>query len=301
MAVSYRGRLLCAALALTLLCVSALAEGASVRDNPEPKFAVEPEPAAAPEPAAKPQTEKARRRGKAESRKARAQRAARKQGAEPAAEGVEAILAGGADPLAPLTVKSQSGYGDALSAQLTLRDMARKERRMKPVFAAPSSIGDRPAPALPGDKREVEEVGDEPEVAAPNAPKKPDAPTSRAEADYLVKQTARVMMHCFPASLRHVLARMSKHFGSPVIVTSGFRSGGRRGSLHRVCKAADIQIAGVRPSQIVGYAQLQDEVGGIGTYRHTRSVHVDVREQKISWYGNRGRGHFRLAKNQFGG
>ncbi|QLP97576.1 MAG: hypothetical protein HZY79_09510 [Rhodoblastus sp.] len=75
---------------------------------------------------------------------------------------------------------------------------------------------------------------------------------------------------------------------------------GRRHSQHRYCKAADIQIAGVRPSQIVGYAQLQDEVGGIGTYRHTRSVHVDVREQKISQYGNRGRGHFRLAKNQFG-
>ena len=109
------------------------------------------------------------------------------------------------------------------------------------------------------------------------------------------------VLRAFGSNLRQVLARMSKHFGSPVIVTSGFRTGGRRHSQHRYCKAADIQIAGARPSQIVGYAQLQDEVGGIGTYRHTRSVHVDVREQKISWYGNRGRGHFRLAKNQFGG
>ena len=301
MAVSYRRHLLCAALALTLSSVSAFAEEASVRDNPEPKVAAEPQTSAPPEPTARSQAEKARRRGKAEPRKSRAQRTARQHGAETTVKGVEAILAGGADPLAPLTVRSQSGYGDALSAQLTLRDMARKERRMKPVFASPTSVTDRPAPAMPGDKHEVDEVGDEPEAAAPNAPRKIDAPTSRAEADYLVKQTPRVMTHCFPASLRQVLARMSKHFGSPVIVTSGFRSGGRRGSLHRVCKAADIQIAGVRPSQIVGYAQLQDEVGGIGTYRHTRSVHVDVREQKISWYGNRGRGHFRLAKNQFGG
>lgn len=310
MAAGVRRLLLCAAVALTSSASPVAAEGASVRDNPAPKVESS-EPAAAPAPAAAPQAGHARRRGKAEARaearnKARAERAARAErrrgGATKQAKvSTEAEDAQPGDGLTPLTVKTVGGQGDALAAQLTLLDMARKEKRMKPVFAAPASLKDRPAPALPSDKASVDESADEPEIPAPNAPKAADAPTTKAEAAYLVKQTPRVMIHCFPSNLRQVLARMSKHFGSPVIVTSGFRTGGRRHSQHRYCKAADIQIAGVRPSQIVGYAQLQDEVGGIGTYRHTRSVHVDVREQKISWYGNRGRGHFRLAKNQFGG
>ena len=299
MEVGVRGVLLGAAIG-AMMSFGALADDVPER-FPAPAQTQTPEveePAAAPEqqPEAK-SPERAKRQSKAEAkaeaRKAKAERRAARRGDAPVApaEG---------EALAPLTVRAPGGYGDALSAQLTLRDMARKERRMTPVLAAPSSLQDRPAPALPSGKQEVDEVGDEPEPAAPLAPRAPDAPTTRVEAEYLIRQTPRVMMHCFPASLRQVLARMAKHFNSQVIVTSGFRAGGRRHSLHRACKAADIQIAGVRPSQIVGYAQLQDEVGGIGTYRHTRSVHVDVREQKISWYGNRGRSHFRLAKNQFG-
>lgn len=312
MTVGVRGLLLSAIVALALPFGAAHADDQPHRSTNRPvevEQQSEPEQAA-PEPPAKPRAERASRRSRAEARaeakKARADRQSRsskRRRDEAAPEESAAIAATEAptsDTMTPLTVKTYGAYGDALSAQLTLRDLARKERRMKPVMAAPVSLRDRPAPALPGDKHEVDEVGEEPEVASPKAPRAPDAPTTKEEAAYLIKQTPRVMMHCFPASLRSVLTRMSKHFGSPVIVTSGFRTGGRRHSQHRYCKAADIQIAGVRPSQIVGYAQLQDEVGGIGTYRHTRSVHVDVREQKISWYGNRGRGHFRLAKNQFG-
>lgn len=308
MAVGIRGLLLCAMTGLTLSFAPARAADNTERYNnvaPAP----EEEPAAQPEPEPTTNKQRARRgaknQSKTDARKARnerstkspaqAQDAARAEDGGAAAQADQDVRSG--DSMAPLTVRAVGGYGDSLSAQLTLRDMARKERRMKPVMAAPTSLRDRPAPALPGDKHEVDEVGDEPEVAAPKAPRAPDAATTREEADYLVQQTPRVIMHCFPAPLRQVLARMSKHFGSQVIVTSGFRSRGRRHSQHRYCKAADIQIAGVRPSQIVGYAQLQDEVGGIGTYRHTRSVHIDVREQKISWYGNRGRGHFRLAKD----
>ena len=113
----------------------------------------------------------------------------------------------------------------------------------------------------------------------------------------MVKQTDRVVTSCFPAELTAVLDRMSKHFGASVIVTSGFRANGRRHSLHRSCKAADVQIAGVRPSQIIAFAKAQPEIGGIGAYRHTRSVHVDVREEKMSWFGRRGRGHFRVARS----
>lgn len=74
-----------------------------------------------------------------------------------------------------------------------------------------------------------------------------------------------------------------------MIVTSGLRTGGRRGSLHRSCKAADIQIAGVSGFAIARYARSLDGVGGVGTYRHTRSIHIDVGERVFSWHGNRRR------------
>lgn len=307
MAVGVRALLGCATigLCLTFAAISARAEVDERYNNPAAAEPVD-EAQAAPEPAAKPKAESSRQKRRAKSEARRKSRAARaRAGAAPAeaAAAAPAVAeeAAPSDGATPLTVRTYGAGGENLAAALTLRDLARKERRMKPVMAAPASLTDRPAPTLPGDKAKVEEeVGEETEVVSPRAPRHRDAPTSREEAEFLIKQTPRVVTACFPASLRLVLGRMSKHFGSPVIVTSGFRAYGRRHSQHRYCKAADIQIAGVRPSQIVGYAQLQDEVGGIGTYSHTRSVHVDVRDQKISWYGNRGRGHFRLAKDQFG-
>jgi hypothetical protein len=307
MAVGVRALLGCATigLCLTFSAVAARAEVDERYNNPAAAEPVE-EAQPAPEPAAKPKAESSRqkRRAKAEARrKSRAARGTRKEEApaESSAAAPAATEEGAtSDGATPLTVRTYGAGGENLAAALTLRDLARKERRMKPVMAAPASLTDRPAPSLPGDKAQVDDVGEETEVVSPRAPRQRDAPTSKEEAAFLIKQTPRVVTACFPASLRLVLGRMSKHFGSPVIVTSGFRAYGRRHSQHRYCKAADIQIAGVRPSQIVGYAQLQDEVGGIGTYSHTRSVHVDVRDQKISWYGNRGRGHFRLAKDQFG-
>lgn len=108
----------------------------------------------------------------------------------------------------------------------------------------------------------------------------------------IVKQTTKVSTSCFPASLRRVLADLKAHFGKPVIVTSGFRSkahnrraGGAARSFHTSCMAADIQIAGVRPAAIARFARAHPSVGGVGTYRHTRSVHVDVGVRVASWGG----------------
>lgn len=131
------------------------------------------------------------------------------------------------------------------------------------------------------------------------------AETSRAmrggRAGALQKQTGAVSTSCFPASLVNVLDRMRVHFGAPVIVTSGYRSpsanrraGGARGSYHMRCQAADVQIAGVAPSAIMRFARAQAEVGGVGAYRHTRSVHVDVGGRKFSWFGRGGHSHGRV-------
>lgn len=105
----------------------------------------------------------------------------------------------------------------------------------------------------------------------------------------ILTQTNSVRTSCFPGRLNAVLRDISGHFGRPVVVTSGYRSGGRQGSYHRKCQAADIQIAGVSPSAIARYARGLSAVGGVGAYGHTRSVHVDVGDRVFSWYGNRRR------------
>lgn len=113
------------------------------------------------------------------------------------------------------------------------------------------------------------------------------ADTAPASAGGIEKQTDHVVTGCFPANLRAVLADISSQFGGkPVIVTSGHRHGGRRGSYHRKCMAADIQIDGVSPGAIARYARAHPSVGGVGTYGHTRSVHVDVGGRVYSWHGN---------------
>ena len=115
---------------------------------------------------------------------------------------------------------------------------------------------------------------------------------AQVAAGGLVKQTSAVQTNCFAAPLRGVLADMRSHFGRPVIVTSGFRShshnrraGGAKRSLHTHCMAADVQISGVSPAAIARWARSHPTVGGVGTYRRTRSVHVDVGVRTASWGG----------------
>jgi hypothetical protein len=160
------------------------------------------------------------------------------------------------------------------------------------AFSAPSARAEadeamRPQPA------QAEPVAEAPAPAETAGP-----------APAIDRQTAAVKTGCFPPALRAVLERMGGHFGGRVIVTSGHRSraenrraGGARGSLHMRCLAADVQIAGVAPAAIARFARAQPEVGGVGAYRHTRSVHVDVGARKFAWRGMGGRsaGRIRLA------
>jgi uncharacterized protein YcbK (DUF882 family) len=53
--------------------------------------------------------------------------------------------------------------------------------------------------------------------------------------------------------------------------------------------AADVQIAGVSPGTLAKYFRAQAGVGGVGTYGHTRSVHVDVAPRVYSWSHGRRR------------
>lgn len=93
--------------------------------------------------------------------------------------------------------------------------------------------------------------------------------------DPFTAQTPRVSTDCFPKELEAVLRKLHRRFGKKPIVTSGHRPRSGR-SQHSSCRAADIRIPGVKPSTIAGYARTIDGIGGVGTYRRTSIVHVDV-------------------------
>lgn len=92
-----------------------------------------------------------------------------------------------------------------------------------------------------------------------------------------------VQTSCFPDTLRRALDQIATHFNSEVLVTSGGRARGRRGSLHRSCKAADIRVAGVSPGALAAYARNVPNVNGVGTYRWVSVTHIDVRDEKFAW------------------
>lgn len=96
-------------------------------------------------------------------------------------------------------------------------------------------------------------------------------------------QNDKVEVGCFKPNLLNVINTVETHFGKPVIVTSGYRDpdhnrvvGGAEESLHKSCDAADIQIDGVSKWDIATYIRSLPDRGGVGTYCHTDSVHLDT-------------------------
>lgn len=92
----------------------------------------------------------------------------------------------------------------------------------------------------------------------------------------LQRQTERVDVACFKPELVRLLKKVEKHYGKPVVVTSGYRSpkhnkriGGANGSRHTTCEAADVQIEGVTKWELAKYVRSMPDRGGVGTYCHT--------------------------------
>ena len=113
------------------------------------------------------------------------------------------------------------------------------------------------------------------ETMAGRSHKHPTRSEKGAVAKIYATQTSRVRHRCFPGKLRAVLAHIARRVGRRPLVTSGHRSGGRRGSYHRKCLAADIRVPGVSVKRIVAAARSAPAIGGIGTYCNG-IVHVDV-------------------------
>lgn len=106
---------------------------------------------------------------------------------------------------------------------------------------------------------------------------------ARLAPNGLKVQRESVDVACLKPELVKVLRKLEGHFRKPVIVTSGYRSPsynvkvkGARKSLHMTCAAADIQIEGVSKWEIARVARAMPSRGGVGTYCHTKSVHIDI-------------------------
>ena len=105
----------------------------------------------------------------------------------------------------------------------------------------------------------------------------------------LLVQRDDVKVHCFPPNLVRILKQVERRFGRKPVITSGYRSRsynrmvrGARNSMHIHCMAADIQVKGVSKRRLARYLRSIPGRGGVGTYCHTRSVHIDV-GRKRDW------------------
>jgi uncharacterized protein YcbK (DUF882 family) len=106
---------------------------------------------------------------------------------------------------------------------------------------------------------------------------------ARLAPNGLLKQNETVDVACLKPSLVRVLKTIEGHYGRKMVVTSGYRdparnrrANGAKNSLHMYCAAADIQVPGVSKWELANYVRSMPGRGGVGTYCHTESVHVDV-------------------------
>jgi len=106
---------------------------------------------------------------------------------------------------------------------------------------------------------------------------------ARLAPNGLLRQTDNVDVACLKPSLVRVLKTIESHYGTKLTVTSGYRSPprnrsarGAKNSLHMYCAAADVQVEGVGKWELAQFVRSMPGRGGVGTYCHTNSVHVDV-------------------------
>lgn len=114
----------------------------------------------------------------------------------------------------------------------------------------------------------------------------------------LLTQRESVDVACLKPSLVRMLKQIERHYGKRVVITSGYRSPtynkrvrGARNSMHMYCAAVDLQIPGVTKWEIANYVRALPARGGVGTYCHTESVHIDVGpERDWNWRCRRRKG-----------
>lgn len=117
---------------------------------------------------------------------------------------------------------------------------------------------------------------------------------ARLAPNGLILQTERVETSCFKPELLEILKTVERQYGQKVMVTSGLRAikvNRKRQSLHTRCEAADIQVKGVNKWELASFLRSIPGRGGVGTYCHTESVHIDIGpERDWNWRCRRRKG-----------
>jgi uncharacterized protein YcbK (DUF882 family) len=164
-----------------------------------------------------------------------------------------------------------------------------------PATAFPAKrpvIASAGASSLPGVDREralglKSETADENDLEGGPIRLASAAGLARLAPNGLKTQTESVDVACLKPALVRVLKKVEQHYGRDVIITSGYRNptrnkkaSGSSNSLHMYCSAADIQIQGVTKTQLAEYLRSMPGRGGVGTYCHTASVHIDIGPQR---------------------
>ena len=120
---------------------------------------------------------------------------------------------------------------------------------------------------------------------------------ARTSPNGLRIQHSGVQVACLQPGLVRIVKKVQRRYGRVPIITSGYRSPnanrrarGARNSMHIYCKAADIQVAGVSKWALAKYLRSIPGRGGVGTYCHTKSVHIDVGSKRDwNWRCRRGK------------
>jgi uncharacterized protein YcbK (DUF882 family) len=106
---------------------------------------------------------------------------------------------------------------------------------------------------------------------------------ARTGAQGIRVQHSGVEVGCLKPGLVRILKQVERRYGRAPIVTSGYRSPqknrrvrGAKNSTHMYCKAADIQVVGISKWHLAKYLRTLPGRGGVGTYCHTKSVHIDT-------------------------
>ncbi|MCZ8185524.1 MAG: D-Ala-D-Ala carboxypeptidase family metallohydrolase [Beijerinckiaceae bacterium] len=158
-----------------------------------------------------------------------------------------------------------------------------------PAPAEPEAPASPPAVAALPDEPEIEltpnmRIISLPIVTQPATTEEIEAEEERTPEPTLVeKQTDAVDIACLQPELLRLVKQAGDHFGATPVITSGQRERGRRNSYHRRCMAADFFVPGVERARLARYLRSLPGAGGVGTYCHTKSVHIDTGEPRNWW------------------
>ena len=133
-----------------------------------------------------------------------------------------------------------------------------------------------------------------PSMEPPKADEKDEEGEEESAASGVEKQVDSVELACIKPEVMDIVKKAGIFFHAIPIITSGYRARGRRGSMHRLCKAVDFTVPGVSTHTLANYLKALPEAGGVGTYCHTKSVHIDVGEPRNWGYCGFRRTYFNL-------